>query len=199
MGACAPATESTYEELLDSIFAALPSIDAMDESTLELQHPVISTEPVSKPLQRFAPAMSDSDVIKAREQAIPKRTREDTAYCIRVWDEWAKNRRELGNAEIQSLATMDASTLQHWLTYFILEVRKQNGSEYPPNTLHHLICGIMRYLRQNGRPEVDFFKDASFADFRLSLDAEMKRLQSNGLGSKRKQAEPLTLEEEEEL
>ena len=171
----------------------------MDESTLELQHPVISTEPVSKPLQRFAPAMSDSDVIKAREQAIPKRTREDTAYCIRVWDEWAKNRRELGNAEIQSLATMDASTLQHWLTYFILEVRKQNGSEYPPNTLHHLICGIMRYLRQNGRPEVDFFKDASFADFRLSLDAEMKRLQSNGLGSKRKQAEPLTLEEEEEL
>ena len=57
----------------------------------------------------------------------------------------------------------------------------------------------MRYLRQNGRPEVDFFKDTSFANFRLSLDAEIKRLQSNGLGSKRKQAEPLTLEEEEEL
>ena len=45
-GACASATESTYEELLDSIFATLPSIDAMDESTLELQHPVISTESV---------------------------------------------------------------------------------------------------------------------------------------------------------
>ncbi len=194
-GACAPATKTTYEELLDSIFATLASVDAMDESTLELHHP----EPAFKRLQRFAPALTDSDVVKAREQAIPKRTREDTAYCMRVWDEWAKSRRERGNAEIQPLATMDASTLQHWLTYFILEVRKQNGSEYPPNTLHHLICGIMRYVRQNGRPEVDFFKDPSFADFRLSLDAEMKRLQSNGLGSKRKQAEPLTLEEEEEL
>ena len=71
--------------------------------------------------------------------------------------------------------------------YFILEVRKQDGSEYPLNTLHHLICGIMRYLRQKGRLELNFFKDTSFAEFRLSLDAEMKRLQSNGLGSKRKQ------------
>ena len=152
----------------------------------------------AKPQQRFAPAVSDLDVVKAHEQVIPKRTREDTAYCIRVWDEWTKCRLEHG-AQIQPLMTMDTSTLQHWLTYFILEVRKQNGSEYPPNTLHHLVCGIMRYLRQNGRPEIDFFKDASFADFRASLDAEMKRLQSNGIGSKRKQAEPLTLEEEEEL
>jgi hypothetical protein len=47
------------------------------------------------------------------------------------------------------------------------------------------------------KTEVNFFKDASFAEFRLSLDAEMKRLKSNGLGSKRKQAQPLSLEEEE--
>ena len=33
----------------------------------------------------------------------------------------------------------------------------------------------------------------------MSLDTEMKRLQSNGLGSKQKLAEPQTLEEEEEL
>ena len=49
-GACAPATESTYEDLLDSIFATLPSIDTMDESTLELYHPEISSEPTFKPL-----------------------------------------------------------------------------------------------------------------------------------------------------
>ena len=57
----------------------------------------------------------------------------------------------------------------------------------------------MRFLRQNGRPEIDFFKNDSFLEYRTSLDAEMKRLQSTGLGSKRKQAEPLTLAEEEQL
>lgn len=36
-------------------------------------------------------------------------------------------------------------------------------------------------------------------DFRSSLDAEMKRLQSKGLGSTHKQAEPLTEDEEELL
>ena len=142
----------------NSIFTTLPSIDAMDESILELHHLVISIEPPSKPLQRFALAMSDSDVIRAREQAI---LREDTAYCIRVWDEWAESRRERGNAEIQPLATINVSTFHHWLTYFISR-RKQNGSEYPPNTLHHLICGNMYYLRQNGKTRTQLLQRCFF-------------------------------------
>lgn len=44
-----------------------------------------------------------------------------------------------------------------------------------------------------------FFNDTAFADFRINLDAEMKQLQRKGLGSKKRQAEPLTLEEEELL
>ena len=58
----------------------------------------------------------------------------------------------------------------------------------------------MRHIRQNcGKPEIDFFKDPDFADFRSSLDAEMKRLQAAGIGSVRKQAEPITMDEEELL
>ena len=138
---------------MDDIFATLPSIEVVDESILELHRPSTATEPAANlklsQHQRFAPPMSDLDVVKAHELAIP---REDTAYCIRVWDEWPKSRIEQG-AEIQPLVTVDDSTLQHWLTYFILEVRKQNGSEYPPNTLHHLICGIVCL---NGRPEIKY-------------------------------------------
>ena len=58
----------------------------------------------------------------------------------------------------------------------------------------------MRHIRHNcGRPELDFFKDPDFSDFRSSLDAEMNRLQSVGVGSVKKQAEPLTTDEEEQL
>ena len=88
--------------------------------------------------------------------------------------------------------------MKHWLTLFVLEVRKQNGTEYPPNTLHHIVCGIMRYLRQNGM-NIDFYQDPEFADFRQSLDAEMKRLQGSGLGSQKNQAAPLTEQNEEKL
>ncbi len=40
---------------------------------------------------------------------------------------------------------------------------------------------------------------AEFSSFTASLNAEMKRLQSMGIGSNRRQAEPLTNEEEELL
>ena len=70
---------------------------------------------------------------------------------------------------------------------------------YPPNTLHHICCGIMKYVGQNGQPDIDFFKDPVFGEFKSSLDAEMKRLQSKGVGSKKRQAEPLTEDEEEKL
>ena len=47
----------------------------------------------------------------------------------------------------------------------------------------------MRHLRLTGNPQIDFFRDPEFSGFRASLDAEMKRLQGEGVGSKRKQAD----------
>ena len=70
---------------------------------------------------------------------------------------------------------------------------------YTPNTLHHICCCLMRHIRLSGNPQVDFFKDPEFSDFRASLDAEMKRLQADGVGSKKKQAEVLTEGEENTL
>ena len=97
---------------------------------------------------------------------------------------------------------LDKKDMQYWLCRFVLEVRTKKGTEYAPNTLYHLlhICGIMRYVRTTcEKPEIDFFKDYEFSQFRSSLDAEMKRLQATGLGSTRKQAEPLSMQEEELL
>ena len=66
----------------------------------------------------------------------------------------------------------------------LLAMRKKDGSEYPPNTVHHICCGIMRDLRTEGQPDIDFFKDSSFSQFRDVLDSEMKRLRGQGLGSR---------------
>ena len=48
-------------------------------------------------------------------------------------------------------------------------------------------------------PGMDFYNDAEFSGFISSLNAEMKRLQSKGIGSTQKQAEPLSPQEEELL
>ena len=85
------------------------------------------------------------------------------------------------------------------LCSFIFEVRKKTGEEFPPNTLHHIVSGIQRHIRFSGNSSIDFFKDSEFAEFRVCLDAEMKRLQREGFGRKARKAEPLTEDEEELL
>ena len=89
--------------------------------------------------------------------------------------------------------------MQYWLIRFVLEVRKKSGDVYPPNTLHHIVVGIMRHVRWSGEPDIDFFRDPEFANFHGSLDAEMKRLQQQGVGAVKKQAEILTEAEEDTL
>jgi len=42
----------------------------------------------------------------------------------------------------------------------------------------------MGHLKWTGKPEVNFYKDKELADFRASLDAEMKNLQSQEIWSK---------------
>ena len=76
---------------------------------------------------------------------------------------------------------------------------KKDGSVFLPNSLHHVCCGIMRYIRVNGMPGIDIFKDEGFSQFRMVLDSEMKRLQAAGIGITQKKAEPITFEEEEIL
>ena len=66
--------------------------------------------------------------------------------------------------------------LSYWMERFVLEAWKMNGEEYQPNTLYHIICGIMRHVRVTLNADIDFSKDSEFAGFRGSLDAEMKRL-----------------------
>jgi len=77
--------------------------------------------------------------------------------------------------------------------------KEKNGDQHPPNILHHICCGIMHYLRSESDPGIDYFRDASFSRFREVLDVEMKRLQKEESGSKFRQAEPLSVQDKEQI
>lgn len=83
----------------------------------------------------------------------------------------------------------------------MLEVRKQDGSEYPPRTLYFIVCGLLRHLQEENIQIMNFLDehDHRFAIFRKVLDAGMKELLSNGLGTKVRQADPILPEDEEKI
>ena len=68
-------------------------------------------------------------------------------------------------------------------------LNKSNPPYAPPNPVrrgHTIHRHIMRHLRLNGKPEIDFFKDSTFTELtcRMTIDAEMKRLKASGESSK---------------
>ena len=131
--------------------------------------------------------MSEKEIVLARVQRIPKKTQQDTKYCVglwEAWEAWSDYRWKTTEASIPAITDLSPTDLQYSMTKFLLEVRKKNGAEYPPNSLHHICSGLMHHLKWNGQPLIDIFSDSVFADFRGTLDAEMKRIQSKRLGSK---------------
>ena len=123
------------------ICSALPTSAS---STLPVLHTPTST--TVNPA-RFAHPKSDEEVAIAQAAGVPQKTQKDTQYCVNTFKEWRKYRQEQCNSIIPPLQEMTKSQLSHFLTRFILEVRKKNGDVYPPNTLHHIISGFMRQLR----------------------------------------------------
>ena len=95
------------------------------------------------------------------------------------------------------LAEMSKANHCKWLSRFIVEIRCNNGKPYTGNTLHQNLCGIQRYLREETRDAINFFSVREFFFLKNVLDSEMKQLLSQGVGTKKKQAEPILASDEE--
>ena len=136
----------------------------------------------------------------AKACSIPARTQVQTDWTVRMWTEWAQaiNLKLLQEEQPFSIK-FDELTLDEmdfWLSRFVLEVRKANGDAYPPNSLYQLVCGLQRHLRNHG---VKLFENHALHGFRCTLDGEMKRLNATGKYVNKKQAQPITPEQEDRL
>ena len=93
---------------------------------------------------------------------------------------------------------MGVCDMNVWLCTFVVEARKRDGSNYPPNTNHQLHCGLNRALAAADRGSVKIFDDHQFAAFKDTLDSRIKLLKATGKFETRK-AEVITKEIEDLL
>ena len=97
---------------------------------------------------------TDEEIQFARERAIPVKTVADTKYCIGLFEEWRKHRIDTTAVNIPIIINMTKEQMQYWLVRFVLEVRKKGGDVYPPNSLHHIVVGVMRHVQPSGQPSI---------------------------------------------
>ena len=155
---------------------------------------------VDDDVQRFGPVVGEDELCTAVSESVPKKTREHTKWCVDTWSEWRLHRISIAKADSEkppNLEEMTNEQLNYWLSCFVMEVRRKDGSEYVGTTIHGLVCGLQRHLRAK-RPGivVDVLSGPEFHRLREVMNAKMKSLKKCGIGVKRKQAETISYEEE---
>lgn len=88
--------------------------------------------------RRFAEAVSDNDLQQLIESQSNRNTRRNTKWSVEMFNKWRESREN-----VPYMKEMNAEMLNYWLQRFVLEVRKQDGSEYPLRTLYFIVCGLL--------------------------------------------------------
>ncbi|XP_077977451.1 uncharacterized protein LOC144433011 [Glandiceps talaboti] len=115
---------------------------------------------------------------------------------------WAEERNEhrVGDfpliPKLEDIIEVEDEDLKVFLVHFVVEARRADGKEYPGDTLSQLCARIQRYLKENGRPEINFMDttNGKFHDFHAALNAQRKSLMAKIVRAVRRQAEPITEE-----
>ena len=84
---------------------------------------------------------------------------------------------------------------------FVVEIRKNNKLEYLANSIYLILTGILRHMRENGTVGWNFLdtKDDRFTYLHRVLNAKIKGLTRNGVGTDIKRADVISVEDENKL
>lgn len=100
---------------------------------------------------RFGKPVDDGDLNELISEAIPPNTKKSTSWAMKVFDEWQKSRNENGEV-IPELAVFTVEDVNHWLTRFIVEVRKLNADFIPQSLCICLLLGFYEACVSKGTP-----------------------------------------------
>ena len=138
---------------------------------------------------------------------VPKNTAKSTRWALSTFLAWRDRRNECFSEESEKqvpldlLGSTDPVAVCKWFTLFVAEVRKKDGTEYPPKTLYLLLTGILRHMRSKNTVCPSFLdtQDPSFASFHNALDNVLRDLHVRGIGAETRQTEAFSKDEEEKL
>jgi hypothetical protein len=144
---------NTYEQDLESMPDVKRSrLDSESSTSPGSTSTTIPATSVSANLRRFAPPMTVEDIHKAKLRAIPAATARDTKDCAGIWNEWCSHRLLNHGHAIAPLEEQNIFGFGSQPEFIHFGSEEKDGSEFPPDTLHHTVSGIQRFLCCNGKP-----------------------------------------------
>ena len=154
--------------------------------------------------ERFSSFVDDDQLAVLSKGMTPANTSKSTKWALANFDAWrqARNKRYPEDKVPDNLLTSnDPAVLTLHLSRYALETRKENGEPYPPKTIHQLLCGLLRHMKDmnTGCPNFLDKQDTRFKKFQGTLDSHFHNLHASGLGREVKHARVLSKDDEEKL
>ena len=126
-------------------------------------------------------------------------------WALKTFEQWRDTHNRLvcpgrftGEVILTHFSKMTPDQLNCTVPRFIHEVAKKDRTPYPAETLYSMVMCLQAHCHSHGF-EYKFLDSSLFAPIRNTLDNRMKELSSKGIVTAKKQAEPISLSEEEKL
>ena len=143
-------------------------------------HPPSVSENEPLPQSRFE--FTDEDTFgELSKGLVPANTGRSTKWALKVFQLSCeqRNQRCPGDAIPEDfINTVDPVVLNTHLSCFAVETRMTDGSKYPPATIHQLLCGLLRHMRNINPGCLNILnkKDPQFKLLHGTLDALFHKL-----------------------
>ena len=102
------------------------------------------------------------------------------------------------SCNLDAMETVNKKDLNEAMCRFITEVKKVDGSDYPPKTLYDIVICVQFWLETQGLAW-KLLNDVAFQELKFTLDNLMKLHTAAGLGNHVKQAEIVGLCDEQDM
>ena len=166
-----------------------------------------STKPARKKRAvepRFGAKTSESEMSTLSKEFVPQATRDNTSWALNNFNDWKqwRNERDRENSVPEDLLVSGTATeLNEWLSRFVTETRKKDGTQFPTASVNLLLAGLKRHMKEMNLRAIDILSesDPNFCGLRSVRDNIARKRRSEGIGAVVKHASIISLEEEERL
>ena len=137
--------------------------------------------------------MSDSEIHSMRQNSVNNNTAKTTLTWLNAYKSWAVERHV--DTDIENIPPVELNLV---LERFFAELRKNDGSEYEPESLAVMQASLDRHLKGKNYP-TSIVRGREFSSSNATLKGKATQLRERGKGSRPNASKALTREEEDEL
>ena len=163
--------------------------DSQDFETDTMKRQKLSVQLNKQPKKALSPSSHFNTTVSNVEiqRLHPKNTSCNTSWAVHIFTQWIEQRNKCTEITYSNDLLEKAYNpiiIFDCLQWFVSEVRRANGTNYPPKTIYQIRCGLLCYSRENQSDPVNFLdrRDTWFKKLHATCDMIFLTLHEGGIG-----------------